>query len=155
MRLSNSEEKFSFPLGQVLQQAGLISAPQLEVALHDQVKFSDLRLGEILALRGWIKPETADFFAEKWQVLLSQPRKPLGFYLKEAALLDEEKVSVIISSQRIGTTKLRFGTLAVIMGWIKPNTRDFFLEHFCGDRATSPFADRCAAPTLILASDQS
>lgn len=148
MRSNNPEKSFP-PLGQVLQQAGLISAPQLEIALRDQVEYSDLRLGEILALRGWIKQETADFFAEKWKVLINQPQKPLGFYFKEAALLDEEQVSVIISTQRIGTTKIRFGTLAAIMGWIEPKTRDFFLEHFCGDRASSPFAARCSEPTFI------
>lgn len=146
MRLSNHRD--SLPLGQVLQQAGLISESQLEVALYDQILFSDLRLGEILALRGWIKRETADFFAQKWQSLRNQPRQRLGFYLKEAALLDEEKVSVIISSQRMGATRFRFGTLAVIMGWIKPKTRDFFLEHLCSDHDTSSVAESAAASTL-------
>ncbi|NJO94433.1 MAG: hypothetical protein HC820_09080 [Hydrococcus sp. RM1_1_31] len=48
-------------MGLVLQLAGLISAPQVEVALYDRVQYQELRLGEILVLRGWLKVETADF----------------------------------------------------------------------------------------------
>ena len=115
------------PLGVVLQQAGLVSEYQVKVALQDQAHWSELRIGEIMALRGWLKPETADFFAEQWPTLVSQKRKqPLGQYLKEAALLDEEQISAILSAQR--KTRIRFGTLAALKGWIKQTTINFFVE---------------------------
>ena len=57
------------PLGRVLLTAGLVSCSQLEVALKDQVHHYNMQLGEILALRGWLKAETADFFAEEWPTL--------------------------------------------------------------------------------------
>ncbi len=34
-----------------------------------------LRLGEILAIRGWIEQQTGDFFADEWQSLLEQQNK--------------------------------------------------------------------------------
>ena len=115
------------PLGVVLQQAGLVSEQQVKVALQDQAHWSELRLGEIMALRGWLKPETADFFAEQWPTLVSQkPKQPLGQYLKEAALLDEEQISAILSAQK--KTRIRFGTLATLKGWIKLTTINFFVE---------------------------
>ncbi|HEY9768904.1 MAG TPA: hypothetical protein V6C71_10480 [Coleofasciculaceae cyanobacterium] len=53
------------PIGEILQEADLITSPQLEVALRDQNYYQDMRLGEILALRGWIKQDTADFFVQE------------------------------------------------------------------------------------------
>ena len=52
------------PLGLVLQEANLLAVPQIQLALRDQISYPYLRLGEILAMRGWIKQETADFFAQ-------------------------------------------------------------------------------------------
>lgn len=118
------------PLGEVLQQADLISAAQIEVALRDQIEYQDMRIGEILALRGWIKQETADFFAQQWLILLEQKRKqPLGYYLKEAALLNERQISTILAEQKQEQTRMLFGELAVSKGWIKQHTIDFFLEY--------------------------
>ena len=45
-----SEKK---PLGQLLNEAGLISAKQIEIALQEQVEIPQMKIGEILALRGW------------------------------------------------------------------------------------------------------
>jgi hypothetical protein len=69
-------------LGELLQAASLISAAQIEVALYDSYYYEHLRLGEILALRGWIGQKTADFFADRWWELQSQSETyPLGYYL--------------------------------------------------------------------------
>ena len=54
------------PIGEILTEADLITKPQLEVALRDQIYNEDMLLGEILALRGWIKQDTADFFVREW-----------------------------------------------------------------------------------------
>ncbi|QDL11852.1 hypothetical protein DP113_31805 [Brasilonema octagenarum UFV-E1] len=116
------------PLGEVLQLADLISIAQIEFALQEQIQNKNMRLGEILALQGWIKQETADFFAQKWSDMLNQkPKQPLGEYLKKAGLLDEYQVKTILCEQK--QMGLRFGELAVHKGWLKPTTINFFLEH--------------------------
>jgi tetratricopeptide (TPR) repeat protein len=120
------------PLGQVLQQADLISTTQIEIALQEQTQAENIRIGQILALRGWLKQETADFFAEQWPTLLSQESKqPLGHYLKEAGLLNEHQIKTILYEQR--EMGLRFGELAVLKGWIKPTTISFFLQYLTSE----------------------
>ena len=59
------------PLGLVLRKAGLVSSEQVEKALKESLNLPQYKLGEILAIRGWIKPETADFFAETWPRILT------------------------------------------------------------------------------------
>ena len=116
------------PIGEILQEADLITAPQLEVALRDRVYNRDLRLGEILALRGWIKQDTADFFAEEWFKLIDRRTEhPIGFYLKQAGLLEEKDIQEILTQQ--SKHSLRFGDTAVKQGLIKPNTVNFFLQN--------------------------
>ncbi len=115
-------------LGEVLQQAGLVTNEQIEMALWEQSQSNYRRIGEILALRGWIPLKTADFFAEQWSQLLKQkPKQLLGQYLKQAGLLDEEQVRDIIKEQE--KTSLRFGEIAVLKGWLKESTINFFLEN--------------------------
>jgi tetratricopeptide (TPR) repeat protein len=115
------------PLGNVLQQADLVSADQIEAALREQMRSKNKRLGEILVLQGWIEQKTADFFAERLPSLRDRPSKqPLGQYLKEAALLNDEQISVILDEQQ--QTGLRFGEVAVKKGWLKSATIDFFLN---------------------------
>ncbi|WP_156113920.1 tetratricopeptide repeat protein [Myxosarcina sp. GI1] len=118
------------PLGRVLQQAGLVSRQQIKTALEKQEKEERRqRLGEILALQGLLTPKTADFFAERWLTIARQKsQQPIGQYFKEAGLLDESQIGLILYEQ--GQTNLKFGELAIRKGWIKPATRDFFVEHF-------------------------
>jgi hypothetical protein len=115
-------------IGLLLQEAALVSPAQIEVALLDQSIYTDLRLGEILALRGWVKQETADFFAECWSAEIDLDQDyPLGYYLKSAALLDEQQVQDILKEQpNLG---LRFGAIAVLKGWVRQETLNFFLDH--------------------------
>ncbi|KGF73115.1 hypothetical protein DO97_01910 [Neosynechococcus sphagnicola sy1] len=115
-------------LGVILHEAGLISPPQIEVALREQAQLKHLQLGEILSLHGWLKQETADFFAERWGQLLNQDSdRPLGFYLKEAALLTEAQIQELLKEQ--WQTRARFGSLAVLKGWIKEPTLKFFIAN--------------------------
>ncbi|WP_299406934.1 hypothetical protein [Acaryochloris sp. IP29b_bin.148] len=114
-------------LGMVLQQAGLVSAQQVEVALEEQ-HHAGRRIGEILASHGWLKQESADFFAEVWPWIQDQTwQEPLGQYLKQAALLDEAQIQAILREQR--QTPLKFGTLVILKGWVRRQTVNFFLEH--------------------------
>jgi hypothetical protein len=129
---SQAQSQFSLnqPLGQILQRAALISPAQIELALRDQSIYQDLRIGEILVLRGWLKQKTVDFFAEDLPILSkSNQKKPLGFYLKEAELLNDKQIKLLLSMQNQGDTWIRFGKLVVIKGLLKQSTVDFFLEN--------------------------
>lgn len=117
-------------LGVILCDAGLISAQQIEVALRDQLRDSGMRIGEILALRGWINQKTADFFVEQWDGLLEQKvKKPLVYYFREAALLDEDQISTILQEKSTRTETVRFHQVAIQMGFISQQTVDFFIKN--------------------------
>ena len=126
-------------IGSLLREADLVSSSQIELALQAKQKYSHLRLGEIIAMQGWLKPETADFFVEEWSNLLQKRyREPLGYYLQQAALLESADVETILEEQI--QTGVRFGTVAVLQGFIKSTTLDFFLINlFPHQSADSPF----------------
>ena len=116
------------PIGETLQEAGLITSPQLDVALRDQLYYEDMRLGEILALRGWVKQDTADFFVQEWFKLVNKRiEHPIGFYLRKAGLLSEQDIKVILIEQH--KSSLRFGDVAVRQGLVKQDTINFFLQN--------------------------
>jgi len=117
------------PLGAVLQQAGLVSAEQVNQALKQQKQTnSSLKIGEILAIQGRIDPQTANFFAERWDGAISeQPKQPIGHYLKQAALLNERQIQAILLEQK--NSERKFGELAIAKGWLKQTTLDFFLRY--------------------------
>lgn len=121
------------PLGAVLQQAGLVSVTQVKQALEQQNQIStNLRIGEILAAQGRIKSQTADFFAERWIALATeQPQQPIGQYFKQAGLLDEQQIQIILDEQK--QTQLRFGEVAVSKGWLQQKTVEFFLRYLAPD----------------------
>jgi hypothetical protein len=52
-------------LGSYLVDAGLVTLAQIDVALNDQEFMDDMRIGEILVTRGWIKQQTLDFVIDK------------------------------------------------------------------------------------------
>ena len=120
-------------LGEILIEANLISSAQRDLALKEQEQYHDWLLGEILALHGWIKQETADFFAQKWLQLVEEERKkPLGYYLENSALLTSEQINHILAEQKI--LGIKFGSVAVIKGWIKQETIEFFLKYLAPER---------------------
>jgi hypothetical protein len=132
------------PLGNILQQAQLITPYQIETALMEQKKYPQRRLGEILAEKGWIKQQTADFFAEQWHELINEAQQgspeSLGYYLKEAGLIDDHQLHDILSEQGQGRMWMRIGALAVFKGWLHQTTVDFLLEHLHPEKAgDSPF----------------
>ena len=125
---TNSRQKK--PLGQLLNEAGLISAQQIELALREQiVNNPDTRIGEILASKGWINQQTADFFVEQWQDLIDSPQKhPLVYYFRQAGLLNEEQIDKILAERNHSADKVRFHHLAIQKGLIKHETVDFFIR---------------------------
>ncbi|ACB49855.1 hypothetical protein cce_0504 [Crocosphaera subtropica ATCC 51142] len=115
-------------LGEVLRDADLITEGQLQIALRDKQEYKHQKIGEILALRGWIKQETVDFFAEEWANCLQQGAKyPIGQYLRQAALLDQKDIENILDLQQ--HLKIRFGEIAVSQGLLTRKTLNFFLNN--------------------------
>ena len=141
---------FNKPLGEILVEAGLVSLAQIEIALQEQ-KESNLKIGEILALHGWIKQETADFFVEKWSKLVQNKEKqPLVYYFKEAALLDEQQIAILLKEQPKQQKKIRFHNLAVEKGYLKRITVDYFLASLFNIYSSGVFS--FAKPYEILRS---
>lgn len=127
-------------LGEILLEAGLISPSQLEMALADQNQFFMLKLGEILALRGWLKQETIDFLVEK---IINHDHdnstysyQYIGQYFQEAGLLTEEQINSILQEQK--KLGVKFGYLAVLKGFLKEKTLTFFLDKFINSDQTNP-----------------
>ena len=119
------------PLGELLSEAGLISAQQIQMALREQIiNTPNIKIGEILASRGWIKQETADFFVEQWHQLVEQSEKyPLVYYFRAAALLNEQEIQDILEQRNNSEKKIRFHHLAVQKGLIKKETANFFVKN--------------------------
>ncbi len=123
-----SHPRNQVPLGIVLQQAGLVSVQEVKQALKQQQVHRGLKIGEILASQGQINSKTADFFAERWSSLLVEKNKqPIGQYLKQAGLLNEQQIQVILTEQK--QTEQKFGELAIAKGWLRQATLDFFLRY--------------------------
>ena len=151
-RLSNSDKKLTSksnkPLGEVLIEAGLITANQIEFALQQQSQ-SKRRIGEILASHNWIKQQTANFFAEQWHDLLQQKqKKPLIYYFRQAGLLDEAQIAKLLREQQQRTKPTRFHRIAVELGYLKQITVDFFLANIFQIYNTNVFS--FAKPYEIL-----
>jgi hypothetical protein len=128
MVVSTTERK---RLGQILLEAALITPAQLEVALRNQEHF-DYLIGEVIALHGWVKKETIEFFAEHWfELLLSTNPLPIGHYLQMASLLDQKQIAEILTEQK--KMGMRFGATAVLKGWVKQETIDYFLVNLKSD----------------------
>ena len=119
-------------LGQVLLEAGLITASQVSLVLDAQANGQKMRFGEILAEWGWLPQETVDFFAEQLPQLGNETHKqPIGYYLKAAKLLNDEQINTILDEQN--HIKLRFGEIAVRNGWVKQKTVDSVLRYLQGE----------------------
>ncbi len=125
--LDNSQPKK--PLGEMLLEAGLVSISQIEMALEEQ-KENNIKIGKILAYHGWIKQETADFFAEKLSKFLRKSaRRPIAFYLFAAGLLDQKQLAFLKQQQRQISSETRRHCLALDQGYVKQVTVNFFLKY--------------------------
>ena len=52
-------------IGSYLVEAGLITSAQVAVALNDQKIMDNMRFGEVLVARGWVKQQTLDYLIKK------------------------------------------------------------------------------------------
>ena len=118
-------------IGEILLEAGLISSTQLKIALTFQRESSqELRLGDIIASKGWLKKETIDFLlkiASPSYKLKYTTGQPIGYYLLKAGLLSSEQINQILQEQK--KLGLKFCYLAVLRGFIKAETADFFIKN--------------------------
>ncbi len=116
------------PLGILLLQAGLISERQLKIALAEQEHDQQDCIGEILVSHGWLKQQSVDYFTEEWPQLKNRtsPQR-LGQCLEQAALLSRTQVESILEFQQY--TQYKFGALAILNGWVKRRTINFFLRY--------------------------
>ena len=64
-------------IGSYLIDAGILSTDQVDVILMDQ-QHSDLKFGEIAAMRGWVTTETVEFIHAK----IIEPERVIGTPLK-------------------------------------------------------------------------
>ncbi|AFY37763.1 hypothetical protein Lepto7376_1419 [[Leptolyngbya] sp. PCC 7376] len=126
-----------------LIKAGLLNEVQVQVALHDQTLNPEMRLGEILSLRGWIAEETVDFFDLVWEMRVKQAdRQSIGSYFVEARLMTDAQVEDVLVEQKV--SNMRFGEVAVLKGYLKQETVRFFVEHLFPEqlrvKEVSPFS---------------
>ncbi|MEM9155042.1 MAG: WecB/TagA/CpsF family glycosyltransferase [Cyanobacteria bacterium P01_F01_bin.33] len=125
------------PIGQLLQQAGLLSSSQIELVLREQQRHPERRFGEILQRRRWAERQTVEFFLwSRHRSGLHPGRQRLGDYLTAAALLSEEQLESLLSEQSF--VGLRLGELAVRRGWVDRQTVDWFLQFMGVTRDSSP-----------------
>ena len=116
-------------IGELLQKAGLLTPTQIEIALMEQKTCSQQMLGTIFAEHRWVKPETVDFFIDRFPNIHREAfRFPLGRYLKDAALLDTAQVGHILQAQSKSLRPVMFGALAVTQGYVKQETIDILLQ---------------------------
>ncbi len=126
------QQKFHKPIGEVLQEAGLMTDNQVEEILQYQTGNRHLKFGEIAVMWRIIKQETVDFFVDIFpQLITENNKKPVGEYLKLANLLNEEQIYSILIEQH--QTNLRFGEVAVQKGWLRQETIDFVLQYLKGE----------------------
>ncbi|MEN9520568.1 MAG: hypothetical protein RLZZ381_3156 [Cyanobacteriota bacterium] len=115
-------------LGEILRDADLVSPWQIESALQDKIQHPELRIGEILAQKDLIKPETANFFVQDWtKAVIEAEKNTLGYYLQQAAILDREQIEIILAEQR--ASGIRFGTVAVFQGFILKDTLRYQINY--------------------------
>ncbi|MEM9137373.1 MAG: hypothetical protein AAGB01_08505 [Cyanobacteria bacterium P01_F01_bin.42] len=149
-------------IGQLLVEANLLTPAQVQVALYDQRQFDTMRLGEIVVFRGWLDQQTVDFFGDRWVDLCAQrviQRKPIGEYLCAAGLMDHNCVERTVQEQN--RNGYRFGANAVLLGFIKQQTLDYFLANLFPEQQNkdhymlTPQSVRANAPERTTGSNRS
>jgi hypothetical protein len=69
-----------YPLGSYLVEAGLITPAQVEVILNDQRIMENMRFGDVLVARGWIKQQTLEYLIRK----IVEPERQIAKAMQEA-----------------------------------------------------------------------
>ncbi|MGV2828383.1 WecB/TagA/CpsF family glycosyltransferase [Myxosarcina sp. GI1(2024)] len=122
-----SERINCLPLGEKLQQAGLLSSQQIRQTLRLQANSRGDRFGELLVRQGYLNSKTVNFFADELPQLLKLYRQlRLGEYLDSAGLLDKKQIAEALHQQLLD--KKKFGEIVMQKGWINFTTLKWFVE---------------------------
>ncbi|MGF1490093.1 MAG: hypothetical protein ACFBSE_23645 [Prochloraceae cyanobacterium] len=133
-------------LGLRLERAGLISSAQVRIALQDQIQYNHLEIEDILTLRGWLKPETIEFFSKQIFKLINCSKKiTLIKCLEQAGLLTNEEISKIIATQK--ETGMVLDSLLVNFGYIKKTTIEFFQKYLLINKSETKITNNSAEVT--------
>jgi len=118
----------NLPIGDLLRLSGLVSQEQVQKALDFQKNFPQMKLGEILVVQNKVKSKTIDFFVYKWTAIKQRGFQfPVGYYLQQAALLDNQQIRDILTEQK--EKQLKFGDIAVTKKILTAKTINFFLDN--------------------------
>ncbi|GAB4216803.1 MAG: hypothetical protein OHK0012_19820 [Synechococcales cyanobacterium] len=113
-------------LGDLLEEASLISQQQLKAALHEQHQNGFL-LGEVLLQRQWVTWQALEFFTQHFFRNQAVTRKHLiGDYLVSAGLVTKEQLAEAMRIHR--RQQVYFGFALVQQGYLKPQILNFFLD---------------------------
>lgn len=118
---------YRLPMGQLLQDAELLSHEQVrrilsvQASMGRQSRHQSQRFGDLVVEQGWLPPATVNFFADQYpHIWKPSYQQPLGQYLKEAALMDDDQIRTILTEQDLYGG--RFGEIAVTKGWVPQGT---------------------------------
>lgn len=115
------------PLGELLQQAGLLSSDKIRQTLKLQAQQEKYRFGELLIQQGHLPSTTVNFFANDVPTIIKSNNKlRLGDYFENAGLLLPQQISETLQQQSM--TQLKFGEIVTQKGWIQPKTLDWFVN---------------------------
>jgi len=113
-------------LGDLLEEATLISQEQLAAALDEQRRYR-LLLGEVLLQKRWVHWRTVEFFLQHFFKNQAVTRKHLiGEYLQMAGLVTKEQLAEAFRIHR--RQHVYFGHALVQQGYLKPEVLQFFLD---------------------------
>ena len=120
------ERLINKPIGEILEEAGLINREQLKLVLAEKELYPQFKLGEIISLHGWLKQETVDFFVEQIQTMALNEKISIAKYCFYSGLLTQKEMdSLIIEMAQSGT---KFSSLVVSKNLIKQKTINFFYK---------------------------
>jgi exopolysaccharide biosynthesis WecB/TagA/CpsF family protein len=118
------------PLGELLQQAGLLSPQEVRYFLRLQEQHHQYRFGEILVEQQRLRQTTINFFVNDFPQLVKTQdlayNLRLGDYLDYAGLLDRHQIQTILRLQ--SQTSQKFGQIILEQGLINPRTLDWFVD---------------------------
>ena len=92
-------------LGSYLIEAGLITAAQVSVVLNDQQVDTDMRFGEVLVARGWVKLETIEFIMTR---VVEPERRATHDRNLAKSLPESQKQTQAAQTQKIPPYPVRF-----------------------------------------------
>jgi exopolysaccharide biosynthesis WecB/TagA/CpsF family protein len=118
------------PLGELLQQAGLLSPQEIRYFLQLQSAHQQYRFGEILVEQKKLRQETINFFVDDFPQLVKSNdvshNLRLGDYLGNAGLLDRYQIDDILKLQ--SQTSQKFGQIILKKGLVNSQTLNWFVN---------------------------